>query len=104
MTTKRGGGIKMRKNPGDEEFYKMKDKNKIWWVKNPFMVGIGEYSFDKKTIYSEEDYYNLPPNLKKIFDEEEPNIAVQISGISGRRDASPELIVAALKQIHDDDD
>lgn len=58
----------------NKEFYKENPTDLIWWVDNPDVLGVWEFSFDKKTIYNLfADYpHNLTPEQKAIFDRENP--------------------------------
>ena len=57
-----------------KDFYKENKTDKIWWVNNPNIVGVWEFSFDRQTVYNLfEDYpYKLTPEQKQIFDQENP--------------------------------
>ena len=57
-----------------EEFYKKKKGDKVWWVENPDLVGVFEFSFDRKKIYNLfADYpHNLSAEERAIFDSENP--------------------------------
>ena len=39
------------------DFYKNEDTDLIWWVDNPEVVGEFLFSFDKKKIYNEKQFY-----------------------------------------------
>ena len=56
------------------EFYKENEKNLIYWVDNPRIIGEHLFSFDKKKIYNLfSDYpWNLTAAEKEIFDRENP--------------------------------
>ena len=58
----------------NKEFYKENPTDSIWWVDNPDVLGVWEFSFDKKTVYNLfADYpHNLTPEQKAIFDRENP--------------------------------
>jgi hypothetical protein len=55
-------------------FVKENKTDKIWWVDNPNVVGVWEFSFDKETVFNLfEDYpWKLTPEQKGIFDRENP--------------------------------
>ena len=55
-------------------FYKSRRKDKIWWVDNPFVTGVHEFSFDKKKIFNLfHDYpHALTDEEKELFDKENP--------------------------------
>lgn len=57
----------------DDRWYKNNTDDKIWW-KDTDSVGEWLFSFDKKQVFNMfADYpYNLTPEQKKIFDEENP--------------------------------
>lgn len=56
------------------DFYKVRDKDVIYWVDNVGVLGEHLFSFDKKTIFNLfADYpHKLTPEQKKIFDKENP--------------------------------
>ncbi len=85
----------MRENPGNEEFFKMKDTDKLWFVSRPIPIpdDYNEFSLDKKTIYCPADYYNnnLPPDVKEALIKEDPHAIIQVVGWEN---ASPELLAA----------
>lgn len=56
------------------DFYKKKPENKIWWVDNPEEKGSIEFTFDKKKIFNLfRDYpHELTAEQKRIFDKENP--------------------------------
>ena len=58
----------------NKEFYKENPTDLIGWVDNPDVLGVWEFSFDKKTVYNLfADYpHNLTPEQKAIFDRENP--------------------------------
>lgn len=58
----------------NKEFVKDNPTDKIWWVENPDVVGVWEFSFDRKTVFNLfEDYpWKLTPEQKAIFDKENP--------------------------------
>ncbi len=55
-------------------FYKDKPTDQIWWVDNPDQIGVIEFSFDQKKIYNLfADYPDkLTKEEKEIFDQENP--------------------------------
>lgn len=55
-------------------FYKKKETNQIWWVENGDTVGEWLFSFDKKRIFNMfSDYpWKLTKEQKEIFDKENP--------------------------------
>lgn len=55
-------------------FYKNNPDDKVWWLDNLDKKGEWIFSFDKKEMFNMfADYpYNLTPEQKKIFDEENP--------------------------------
>ena len=56
-------------------WYKSKNKDKIWWFDNSADVkGEFIFSFDKKTVFNMfQDYpWKLTPEQKEIFDRENP--------------------------------
>lgn len=55
-------------------FYKNKENDKVYWVDNPNLIGVHEFSFDKKRIYNLfSDYpWELSQEEKRIFDAENP--------------------------------
>ena len=57
-----------------KDFYKENPTDKIWWVDNPDVVGVWEFSFDRQTVFNLfEDYpYKLTPEQKEMFDKENP--------------------------------
>lgn len=57
-----------------KNFVKENTTDKIWWVDNPNVVGVWEFSFDKETVFNLfEDYpWKLTPEQKEIFDRENP--------------------------------
>ena len=57
-----------------EAWYKKKPEHTIWWLNNLDTYGNVIFSFDLETRYEMfRDYpYNLTPEQKKIFDEENP--------------------------------
>lgn len=57
----------------NEDFYKEKKGDKIWWVRND-ALGVLEFSFDRKQIFNLfRDYpYKLTPEQKALFDAENP--------------------------------
>ena len=56
------------------KFYKEKDNDTIWWVKNSERIGEWLFSFDKEKIFNMfADYpWKLSPKEKAIFDKENP--------------------------------
>mgnify|MGYP000878174766 FL=1 len=56
------------------DFYKVRDKDVIYWVDNVGVLGEHLFSFDKKTIFNLfADYpHKLTPEQKRIFDKENP--------------------------------
>ena len=63
----------MKKIVEDDKFYKKHEGDKIWWVNND-LIGVMEFTFDKKHIYNL--FRDYPHNMKKreveIFDKENP--------------------------------
>ena len=57
-----------------KNFYKENPSDKIWWVDDPNVKGVWEFSFDRKTVFNMfEDYpWKLTPEQKRIFDRENP--------------------------------
>ena len=55
-------------------FYKENPSDQIWWVDNPDVLGVWEFSFDKVNVFNMfEDYpWKLTPEQKAIFDRENP--------------------------------
>lgn len=55
-------------------FYKKKDTDQIWWIDNIEKIGEHLFSFNKKKIYNLfADYpYKLTKEEKEIFDRENP--------------------------------
>lgn len=55
-------------------FYKEKKRDVIWWIDNEDVIGVREFSFDKKKIYNLfADYpHNMTAEEVKIFDNENP--------------------------------
>lgn len=55
-------------------FYKENKRDVIWWVDNEDVIGVREFSFDKKKIYNLfADYpHNMTAEEVKIFDNENP--------------------------------
>ena len=59
------------------DFYKRKPTDTVWWVDTAIWgeVGLMLFSFDRKTIYNLFlDYRKLPPDLKAIFDKDNPEL------------------------------
>lgn len=58
----------------NREFYKENETDLIWWVDNPDVLGVWEFSFDRKTVFNLfADYpFKLTPEQKEIFDRENP--------------------------------
>lgn len=56
------------------EFYKKKETDKVYWVDNTRNIGLFQFSFDRKKIYTLfSDYpHALSENERRIFDEENP--------------------------------
>lgn len=57
-----------------KEWYKNKKSDQIWWIDNPNVIGVWEFSFDKKTVFNMfQDYpYKLTKKQKELFDKENP--------------------------------
>ena len=57
-----------------KEFYKENPTDLIWWVNTPEIIGVWEFSFDKKTVFNLfQDYpWKLTQEQKAIFDRENP--------------------------------
>lgn len=55
-------------------FYKENKRDVIWWIDNEDVIGVREFSFDKKKIYNLfADYpHNMTAEEVKIFDKENP--------------------------------
>ena len=58
----------------NREFYKENETDVIWWVDNPDVLGVWEFSFDRETVFNLfADYpFKLTPEQKEIFDRENP--------------------------------
>ena len=58
----------------NREFYKENETDVIWWVDNPDVLGVWEFSFDRKTVFNMFADYpaKLTPEQKEIFDRENP--------------------------------
>lgn len=58
----------------NREFYKENETDLIWWVDNPDVLGVWEFSFDRETVFNLfADYpFKLTPEQKEIFDRENP--------------------------------
>lgn len=63
--------------PNQIKFRKNNEKDVIWWVDNPDVIGEWLFSFDKKTIFNMfRDYpFKLTAKQKAIFDKENPEWA-----------------------------
>ena len=57
-----------------KNFYRENKTDKVWWVDDPEVRGVLEFSFDRQTIFNLfEDYpWKLTPEQKAIFDRENP--------------------------------
>ena len=57
-----------------KEFVKNNPSDRIWWVDDPDVIGVWEFSFDRKTVFNLfADYpWKLTPEQKAIFDRENP--------------------------------
>ena len=57
-----------------KNFYRENKTDKVWWVDDPEVRGVWEFSFDRHTIFNLfEDYpWKLTPEQKAIFDRENP--------------------------------
>ena len=55
-------------------WYKNEETDTIWWKDEPGVIGIWEFSFDKKKTFNLfRDYpYKLTPEQKRVFDKENP--------------------------------
>ena len=58
----------------NKNFYKENPSDVIWWVDDPDVVGVWEFSFDRETVLNMfQDYpWKLTPEQKAIFDKENP--------------------------------
>ena len=57
------------------DFYKRKPTDRVWWVDNRWQKGEMLFSFDRKKVYNlYQDYPKLPPDLKAIFDKDNPEL------------------------------
>lgn len=56
------------------KFYKKNEADLIWWVDNPDLIGVFEFSFDRIKIYNMfQDYpYAMTKEEVEIFDKENP--------------------------------
>lgn len=63
--------------PHQIKFQKNNEKDVIWWVDNPDVIGEWLFTFDKKTIFNMfRDYpFKLTAKQKAIFDKENPEWA-----------------------------
>ena len=52
-----------------KNFYRENKTDKVWWVDDPEVRGVWEFSFDRQTIFNLfEDYpWKLTPEQKKLF-------------------------------------
>lgn len=56
-----------------DNWYKEEPEDQVWWLDTVEDKGRFIFSFDKKKQYNLfEDYFKLPPDLKEIFDTENP--------------------------------
>ena len=55
-------------------FVKNNPTDTIWWVDDPDVIGVWEFSFDRQTVFNMfADYpWKLTPEQKAIFDKENP--------------------------------
>ena len=55
-------------------FYKENPSDRIWWVEDPDVLGVWEFSFDKINVFNMfEDYpWKLTAEQKELFDKENP--------------------------------
>ena len=58
----------------NKRFYKGNPTDTIWWVDDPDVIGVWEFSFDRQTVFNMfADYpWKLTPEQKAIFDKENP--------------------------------
>ena len=58
----------------NKRFYKENPTDTIWWVDDPDVIGVWEFSFDRQTVFNMfADYpWKLTPEQKAIFDKENP--------------------------------
>ena len=58
----------------EKHFYKENPTDLIWWVDNPEVDGVWEFSFDRETVFNMfSDYpWKLSAEQKEIFDRENP--------------------------------
>ena len=59
------------------DFYKRKPTDAVWWVDTAIWEedGLMLFSFDRKKVYNlYQDYPKLPPDLKAIFDKDNPEL------------------------------
>lgn len=63
-------------------YYKNKKTDKIWWIRDPDICGVWEFTFDKKVIFNMfQDYpEKLTKEQKEIFDKENPFWAENLEG------------------------
>ncbi len=63
-------------------YYKNKKTDKIWWIRDPDICGVWEFTFDKKVIFNMfQDYpEKLTKEQKEIFDKENPFWAENLVG------------------------
>ena len=57
-----------------KNFVKNNPSDRIWWVDDPDVIGVWEFSFDRKRVFNLfQDYpLKLTPEQKAIFDLENP--------------------------------
>ena len=57
-----------------KNFVKNNPTDTIWWVDDPDVIGVWEFSFDRQTVFNMfADYpWKLTPEQKAIFDKENP--------------------------------
>ena len=54
-------------------WYRKKSSDKVWWLRQPGIVGNPTFSFDKKKkFHLYRDYSKMTPEEKAIFDKENP--------------------------------
>lgn len=58
-------------------YYKKKPTDKIWWLEDPYTVGLWRFTFDRvKIYYFYQDYPQaLTPEQLEIFNAENPELA-----------------------------